>query len=113
MGLKISTALLDRELIRELVVQVVGASVADTFQTVIRRKDSCNVVLFRIAARAPADADSIPLRLEEAIVNANPSWAKNRDAGQIAPIEVEWVRFEELLFLGASGKLREVIDERF
>lgn len=112
-GLKIGTALLDKELIRKLVIQVVGAGVADSFQTVIRRKDSYNIVLFRIAAQAAMDTDSIPQRLEEAIVNANPSWATNRDAGQIAPIEVEWVQFEDLVFLEASGKLREVIDERF
>ncbi|KAJ5249262.1 AMP-dependent synthetase/ligase [Penicillium chermesinum] len=112
-GLKIGTALLDKGLIRKLVIQVVGAGVADNFQIVIRRKDSCNIVLFRIAAQAPAGTDTIPQRLEEAIVNANPSWAINRDAGQIAPIEVEWVRFEQLVFLEASGKLREVIDERF
>ncbi|RAL08023.1 AMP-dependent synthetase/ligase [Aspergillus homomorphus CBS 101889] len=112
-GLKVGTALLDKALLRKLVSRVVGEGVADSFQTVIRRKNAHNIVLFRIAAEAPKDATAIPQRLEEAIIEANPSWARNRDAGQIAPVEVEWVRFQDLVFLEASGKLKEVIDERF
>ncbi|KAJ5266742.1 AMP-dependent synthetase/ligase [Penicillium angulare] len=112
-GLKIGTALLDRRLIRKLVAQVVGDGVVDSFQTVIRRKDSYNILIFRIAAEAPSDAAYIPRRLENAIIHGNPSWRANRDAGHIAPVEVEWVQFEDLVFLEASGKLREVVDERF
>ncbi|GAD91799.1 hypothetical protein PVAR5_0376 [Paecilomyces variotii No. 5] len=112
-GLKIGTALLDRNLIRKLVAQIVGDGVVDSFQTVIRRKDMHNIVIFRIAAEIPTDAGLIPQKLENAIIKSNPSWARNRDAGHIAPIVVEWVQFQDLAFLEASGKLREVIDERF
>ncbi|KAI0910975.1 AMP-dependent synthetase/ligase [Ustulina deusta] len=112
-GLKVGTALLDKELIRRLIVNVIGDKIGDGFQTVIRRRGTQNVVIFRIAAAKPANSCELAERVTEEIIKANPSWAKNRDAGTIAPIELEWTSFHDLVFLEASGKLRDVVDERF
>ncbi|PYH80519.1 acetyl-CoA synthetase-like protein [Aspergillus uvarum CBS 121591] len=114
-GVKVGTALLDRAVLRRVVSEVLGEGVADSFQTVLRREKGRNVVVFRVAAERPEDGvgESIAERLEEAVAQVSSSWLKNREAGHVAPVQVEWVRFGELVFLEASGKLREVVDERY
>ncbi|PYI16915.1 AMP-dependent synthetase/ligase [Aspergillus japonicus CBS 114.51] len=114
-GVKVGTALLDRAVLRRVVSEVLGEGVADSFQTVLRREKGRNVVVFRVAAERPEDGvgESIAARLEEAVAQVSSSWSKNREAGHVAPVQVEWVRFGELVFLEASGKLREVVDERY
>ncbi|KAJ8123792.1 hypothetical protein ONZ43_g337 [Nemania bipapillata] len=112
-GIKVGTALLDVELIRKLIVDILGDKVGDGFQTVIRRRGTQNVVIFRVAAVEPKDSVELVKKLEEEIGKVNPSWEKNRSSGQVAPIELEWTSFQKLAFREGSGKLRAVVDERF
>lgn len=112
-GLKVGAALLNRGLIRELVTNVVGEAVADSFQTIVRRRERQNTVTFRIAAEPPPNAAEVTQNLEIAIAEASPAWSRNRDEGHIGAVEVEWVSFKDLIFLEASGKLKDIVDERF
>lgn len=112
-GLKVGTALLDLPLIRRLVGRVLGEETLDSFQTIVRREKGKNTVVFRIAGPERDNREAIRSQLEDEIVAANPNWARNRDQGFIAPIQIEWVAFKDLVFLETSGKLKEIVEERY
>ena len=111
-GLKIGTAMLDQPTMWRVVARVLGDGV-DAFQAVVRRSDGRNEVTFRVAAPHPADPGAVRRDLEEEIVRANPAWGRNRDAGLIAPVQVQWVKFDELAINEKSGKFKEIVEERY
>ncbi|RJE19724.1 hypothetical protein PHISCL_07937 [Aspergillus sclerotialis] len=115
-GLKIGTALLDLPLIRRLIGKALGDGMVGSCQAVVRRQAGKNQVVFRIAAPQPRNQTEkvrIEKELEEGIIAVNPSWARNREEGFIAPVQTEWVLFSKLVFLESSGKLKEIVDERY
>lgn len=84
------------------------------FQTLTRRaRDAQQSVTFRIAAAKPANAEELREKLEGRIAEESLGWSKNRSSSNIAPLQIEWVKLEELIFDKDTGKLRDIIEEQF
>lgn len=112
-GLKISSTHLPLSFLKTMVPRVLGPGVMSGFQTVARRiHGNQQAVVLRIAAQEPANAESIRQQLEEHIQSSSPSWIKNRELGNIAPLQVEWIDVKDLIYREATGKLRDIVEER-
>ncbi|OAA65588.1 AMP-dependent synthetase/ligase [Niveomyces insectorum RCEF 264] len=114
-GLKIGNAHLGCQSIRRIVTGVLGEGNMVAYQTVVQRSERRNVVTIRIAAEAPGpdQAEEIRARIENGIMETTAAWRKRRDEGFIAPLVVDWVAFKDLARIETSGKLREIVEERY
>ncbi|KAI9685400.1 MAG: hypothetical protein M1822_004531 [Bathelium mastoideum] len=112
-GLKIGNAHLPCQTIRDVVTDVMGSGNMVQFQTVVRRSDRQNVISLRIASEEPKTSSDIRTRIEEGFMKASPAWRKRRDEGFISPIHLQWVAVKDLSRIESSGKLREIVEERY
>jgi len=125
-GLKISTTHLPLTFLRSVVVEELAKHhngeidpVASQFLTCYASPSSHQqVAIVRIATREPVDVESVisehfPKRLEQRIAEASPTWVKNRGLGNIGPLQVEWISPEKLVVRKETGKLVDVIEERY
>lgn len=112
--LKIGTAHLDLPLLRHLMEKALGPGVIDSFQTIVRREGSSNILKFRIAVpQSPEHPERIQQFLEQALKQVIPSWTKNRDQGHIGEIQLEFCKMKDLITHEKTGKLKNFIEERF
>jgi len=112
-GLKIGNAHLACHQIRTIVASALPQGGFKSLQTVVRRSKRRNVIVIRVVGEKPENADSIREKIEEGIMEVSPAWRKRRDEGFISPIQVEWVGLESLSRIETSGKLREIVEERY
>ena len=112
--LKIGTAHLDLPLLRHLMEKAIGPGVIDSFQTIVRREGSSNILKFRIAVpQTPEQPERILKFLEGALKQIIPSWVRNREQGHIGDIQLEFCNMKDLVTHEKSGKLKNFIEERF
>lgn len=112
-GFKINTTLLDLPLLRMLIGKHISQDALAKFQSVVRRIDGKNVLVFRVAIPKPDNAPAIRDALEDNLVEVSQGWVRDRTAGLIAPLEVEYVDMTELIMTSGGGKLKNILDERF
>lgn len=110
-SLKISTCCLDLVQLSGFVARHVSEKAE--FQNVVRRTNGANVLVYRIAAPTPANVDAIRDALERDMLENAHNWAKDREAGMIAPVEIEFCEFNQLVTNPVSGKLKNFVEERF
>lgn len=111
--LKVGTAHLDLPLLRAVMEKAMGSHIIDSFQTIVQRRGQSNIVKFRVAGEQPEHPEKIKAFLEGAFAQVIPSWTKNRDAGYIGPLEMEFVKMTDLVVHDRTGKLKDFIEERF
>ncbi|KAI0129918.1 hypothetical protein BJ170DRAFT_618086 [Xylariales sp. AK1849] len=111
--LKLANAHLGCHQIRQIVRGALGDGRLVAFQTVVRRSESQNTVTIRIAAAEPVDAEDVKKRIQEDINETSPAWKKRSAEGFIAPIRLEWCAIRDLVRIESSGKLREIVKEKF
>ena len=51
--------------------------------------------------------------LEQALISRFAKWGEYIKVGYIQPLKTEWVKIEQLAVTERSGKLKEIIEERF
>jgi len=111
-GLKIANAQLSLQSLRKIVTGVLGRGNMVTYQVVVSRSDRKNVVAIRIAAEKPENSEELRTRIEDEIMELSPAWRLRRDEGRIAPLQLEWVAFNDLVRV-QSGKLKEIVEKRY
>jgi phenylacetate-CoA ligase len=112
-AIKLATTFLDLPLIKKTIAEVVGASITGRFQCIVRRSDGSSVLVFRLAIPKPTNYVELRDEVENALARASPKWKRDRECDAIAPLILEWVTHNELIFSEKSGKLREIVDERY
>ncbi|MFB7506817.1 phenylacetate--CoA ligase family protein [Streptomyces broussonetiae] len=82
-------------------------------QLVVRRRDGRDGLVLRLAV---ADPDNASAALGKAVVAAllaeRPFYASATASGHVNPVDVDWVRHQDLAVNSRSGKLIRVVDER-
>ena len=115
-ALKIGSLFLRLGKLRALVSDVLGGEegVRDgSFQLVVRRAAGRNEVTFRFAAARPEDEEGVARALERSLIERFPKWGEYLSIGYIQPLKTEWVEVKDLVYTERSGKLKEIIEERF
>jgi phenylacetate-CoA ligase len=114
-GLKISTCHLPLGYLRGLIETTLGERETKGSQFVARGVDGTNQqsLLCRIVAPIPEDAEDVEKLMEAKLIDESPSWKRNRELGNIAPLKLEWIDGNELMTNKATGKLLDIIDERY
>ena len=84
----------------------------NSFQCIVRRAKGKNEVTFRFAASQP-DPEGATRMLEDRLKADFPKWGALLEVGYIQPLKTEWVQTKDLVFSDKTGKLREVIEERY
>jgi len=111
-ALKIGSLFLALPKLRNLVTSTLGEGLQDSFQLVVRRAEGKNEVTFRFAA-SQEDPEGATKALEEKLIAGFPKWGEYLAIGYIQPLKTAWVKMEDLVFAEKSGKLREIIEERY
>ncbi|KAL9618285.1 MAG: hypothetical protein Q9160_006996 [Pyrenula sp. 1 TL-2023] len=111
-ALKIGSLFLAVPKLRSLVTRTFGEGFQDSFQLVVRREAGKNEVTFRFAASQP-DAEGATRALEQSLITEFPKWGEYLKMGYIQPLRTEWVQMKDLVFVERSGKLKEIIEERY
>ena len=114
-GLKISTTHLPLVFLRENIDDVLGNGVVRGSQFVARFAPGSGqqLLVCRIACSRPERAEKVCEELEARIAHASPTWVKNRLTGNIAPLQIEWISPDQLICREETGKLKNIIEERF
>ncbi|KAL9127574.1 MAG: hypothetical protein Q9175_007704, partial [Cornicularia normoerica] len=114
-GLKISTTHLPLIFLRETIDEVLGNGVVKGSQFVARfaTGSSQQLLVCRIACSQPKGAERVCEELEARIARVSPTWVKNRSNGNIAPLQIEWISPDQLICREETGKLKNIIEERF
>lgn len=114
-GLKISTTHLPLIFLREIIDEVFGDGVVKGSQFVARfaTGTSQQLLVCRIACSTPQGAERVCEELEARIARVSPTWVKNRANGNIAPLQIEWISPDQLIVREETGKLKDIIEERF
>ena len=115
-GLKISTTHLPLVFLREVIDEVLGKGLVNGSQFVARFAAGSRqqVPVCRIAcSQQPEGAERVCEELEARIARASPTWINNRSNGNIAPLQIEWVSPDQLICREETGKLKDIIEERF
>ncbi|KAH8759972.1 AMP-dependent synthetase/ligase [Diaporthe sp. PMI_573] len=111
-ALKVGSLFLSVPKLRSLVARTLGDGFQDSFQLILRRATGKNEVTFRFAA-SPEDPEQLTRALEESLIAEFPKWGEYLEVGYIQPLKTEWVKVKDLVFTERSGKLKEIIEERF
>lgn len=111
-ALKIGSLFLAVPKLRSLVTSLLGEGFQDSFQLVVRRAAGKNEVTFRFAA-SQQDPEGATRALEQSLIAEFPKWGEYLKIGYIQPLRTEWVKMKDLVFVERSGKLKEIIEERF
>ncbi|KAF3021010.1 hypothetical protein E8E14_010903 [Neopestalotiopsis sp. 37M] len=114
-SIKIATTHLPVAYLRELVVKVLGQGTASGSQFAVRLIPETHEqeLVLRIVAPRPDNASEIPAAFERILCEDSPTWKKNRAVKNIASLHIEWITGKDLITSPGSGKLRDIIDERF
>ncbi|KAM5473109.1 putative NRPS-like protein biosynthetic cluster [Microsporum audouinii] len=112
-AVKIATTFLDLPLMKTAVARAINESVTGRFQCIVRREHSQYVLVFRLAIPKPANANQLRDKIDKALGEASPKWKRDREGGAIAPLALEWVNIDELIYHEKSGKLKEIIEARY
>ncbi|EEQ29155.1 hypothetical protein McanMca71_000802 [Microsporum canis] len=112
-AIKVATTFLDLPLIKKIIAEVLGSSITGRFQCIVRRKEGSAILTFRLAIPKPEHHNQIRDEVEAALSRASPKWRRDRECSAIAPLILEWVDNSGLLYSEKSGKLREIVDERY
>lgn len=111
-ALKIGSLFLALPRLRSLVASTLGEGFQDSFQLVVRRAAGKNEVTFRFAA-SQQDAAGATKALEQSLIHEFPKWGEYLGMRYIQPLRTEWAKIKDLVFVERSGKLKEIIEERF
>ncbi|WYZ44888.1 hypothetical protein EsH8_VIII_000204 [Colletotrichum jinshuiense] len=111
-ALKVGSLFLSVPKLRSLVASTLGEGFQDSFQVILRRATGINQVTFRIAA-SPEDAEGATRALEKSLIAEFPKWGEYLQVGYIRPLKAEWIKMADLVYAEKSGKLRDIIEERF
>lgn len=113
-ALKVGSLFLSVPKPRSLVAKTLGSGFQDSFQLILRRATGKNEVTFRFAAsKSPEDPEEVTRALETSVIAEFPKWGEYLEVGYIQPLKTEWVKMKDLVFTDRSGKLKEIIEERF
>ncbi|KAI0175500.1 hypothetical protein GGR52DRAFT_314846 [Hypoxylon sp. FL1284] len=110
--IQLATSTLDFSLVKGVVDGALGTDVRGRFQCVLCREGSRSKPILRLAYPMPHNSGQLRHNIESAIWRASPDWKRDRLAGTILSLRMEWVDADQLDYDGSSGKLKEVIDER-
>lgn len=111
-ALKVGSLFLSVPKLRSLVAKTLGEGFQDGFQLILRRATGKNEVTFRFAA-SPENPEEVTRALEKSLVADFPKWGEYLEVGYIQPLKTEWVKVKDLVSTERSGKLKEIIEERF
>ncbi|KAH8659902.1 hypothetical protein BX600DRAFT_466903 [Xylariales sp. PMI_506] len=111
-ALKVGSLFLDIPKVRTLVASTFGDGFQDSFQLILRRATGKNEVTFRFAA-SQDDPEGATRALEQSLIAEFPKWGEYLKIGYIRPLRTEWVKLKDLVVTEKSGKLREIIEERW
>lgn len=114
--LKLANAHLGIDQIRQIVTRALAAENATltALQTVVRRSESQNVVTIRVvASHTPQDPERVRQQVEDEVKLVSPAWKMRSLEGFIAPIRLDWCAIKDLAKVESSGKLRDIVEERF
>lgn len=111
-ALKIGSLHLELPTLRLLVVKTLGEGFQHSFQLVLRRVEGKNEVTFRFAGH-PEDPESVARELEKNLIEEFPRWQEFLSNGYVQPLKTEWVEMGGLVTSSNSGKLQNIVDERY
>ncbi|KAJ5408176.1 hypothetical protein N7509_002059 [Penicillium cosmopolitanum] len=111
-GFKIGPASYDFRHLREIVVKTLGSDNIQGFQTVARRKNGKDELVFWIAGFGTNRAEGYE-NLDKALKTHTTQYASGLAAGYINPLAVGWIDVKDLYHNPRTGKLRETVDQRF
>lgn len=111
-ALKIGSLFLALTKLRTLIAATLGEGVQDSFQCIVRRAAGKNEVTLRVAA-PQQDPDGATQALEQSLIKEFPKWGEYLNIGYIQPLKTEWVKTKDLVFTEKTGKLKEIIEERY
>ncbi|KAG8531163.1 putative NRPS-like protein biosynthetic cluster [Bacidia gigantensis] len=111
-ALKIGSLFLPIPKLRSLVISALGEGFQDSFQLLVRRAEGKNEVTFRLAA-PQQNPEAATRALEQSLITEFPKWGEYLKIGYIQPLKTEWVSMKDLVVVERSGKLKEIIEERF
>ncbi|KAH9896364.1 hypothetical protein F4778DRAFT_794132 [Xylariomycetidae sp. FL2044] len=113
LSLKICNAHLPVEVLRDSIEDALGEGVAQASQFVARRRGDAQELTYRIVvAEPPSDAAEVCEKINARLCAFNSNWESSQQNGYIAPLRVEYIRVDQLQ-LKSSGKLSDVVEERF
>ncbi len=88
------------------------AHVMTGMQMVERRWDGKDGLILRLATAQGEPSAELDRQLLEAVYRARPLYQATVDEGHIHPLEIEWVRTDDLATNARTGKMIQVVDER-
>ncbi|KAI1773887.1 hypothetical protein F4818DRAFT_452489 [Hypoxylon cercidicola] len=110
--IKLATSTLDFTLVKRIVDEALETDVHGRLQCVLCCEDSRPKLVIRLAYPIPHNPGQIRHNIESAIWKASPDWKRDRLAGAILSLRLEWVDIGLLDHDESSGKLKEIVDER-
>ncbi|MCJ1224606.1 hypothetical protein MMC12_001251 [Toensbergia leucococca] len=110
-GVRVGPNSYDMTNLRTVVTNVLKSDAIHGFQVVLRRANSKDEMVFRIASH-PQNPEQMSKEVKEEMDKVNQEWAEEVRDGFINPLVIEWVSVHDLLYNARSGKLREVVDLR-
>jgi len=111
-AVKMGSLHLELPTLKALVTETLGEGFNNRFQTVVRRSEGKGQVIFRFAGQHD-NHELVTKTLEANLIKAFPRWQELLDVKYVQHLKTEWVKHEELVYIADSGKLRDVVEERF
>ena len=112
MGVRVGPNSYDMTNLRSVLASVLDGDEVHGFQVLLRRENSKDEMVFRIAGK-PGNSNDTAEALRKAVDTINEQWAEDVREGLINPLVVEWILAQDFHYHARSGKLREIFDLRY
>ncbi|KAI1370915.1 hypothetical protein F4677DRAFT_450868 [Hypoxylon crocopeplum] len=110
---KLAAATLDLSLMQQIVSKVIETDMSGRFQCILRRGSPPHQLVIRLASPMAQNPGQIRHNIERELWRTCPEWKKDRMQGAILSLRLDWVDDEGQLEHDETGKLRDIIDERY
>ncbi|KAI6093406.1 hypothetical protein F4821DRAFT_276891 [Hypoxylon rubiginosum] len=110
--LKLAGTTLDCALVKAIVDEAMGTDTRGRAQFVLCSENNRPKLVVRLAFPVPQNPGQLRHGIEAALWKASPDWKRDRLANMILSLRLDWVGEDQLDRDEASGKVKEIVDER-
>ncbi|KAI1761903.1 hypothetical protein GGR53DRAFT_503724 [Hypoxylon sp. FL1150] len=110
--IKLASTVLSFAFVKGIVDDALGTDVSGRCQCVLCCEGARPKLVVRLAYPVPHNPGQLRHDIERALWRTSPDWKRDRMAGAILSLRLDWVGADQLDRDEASGMLKEVVDER-